>query len=92
MQKTLLGENPLHTLDNGAHRKEMFLSVHEPRKHRQADGRDGTRGAEVTKLAVNFPARRVTYEAPPQDLRFPLSRIPTFPRSGFVITRVKGIH
>jgi hypothetical protein len=31
----------------------------------------------------------MAYEVPPQDLRFPLSRILTFPRSGFVITRVK---
>ena len=43
---------------------------------------------EATKLAVNFLTRHVTYEVPPQDLRFPLSRIPTFPRSGFVITQV----
>jgi fatty-acid peroxygenase len=36
-----------------------------------------------------FLTRYITYEVPPQDLRFPLSRIPTFPRSGFVIARVK---
>ncbi len=32
IQKTLLGENPLHTLDNGVHRhrKEIFMSVMSP--------------------------------------------------------------
>ena len=45
---------------------------------------------EATKLAVNFLTQRMTYQVPAQDLRFPLSRLPTFPRSGFIITQVKG--
>jgi fatty-acid peroxygenase len=44
---------------------------------------------EAMKVAVTGLVRWMTYEVPPQDLSVPLSRIPTLPRSGFVISRVR---
>jgi fatty-acid peroxygenase len=33
---------------------------------------------------------RLTYDVPEQDLRYPLWRMPTHPRSGFIITNVRS--
>lgn len=43
---------------------------------------------ELMKLAVAFLAKGMRYEVPKQDLRFGSSRVPTAPRSGFVIVQV----
>jgi len=40
------------------------------------------------KNAVALLTRAIRYEVPEQDLGFSLSRMPTAPRSGFVLTRV----
>ncbi|QCR21908.1 cytochrome P450 [Pontibacter sp. SGAir0037] len=44
---------------------------------------------EAMKLAVNMLTRCMEYEVPEQDLSFSLQRLPTFPKSGFIITKVK---
>lgn len=44
---------------------------------------------ESVKLALTFLTRFVTYEVPAQDLGFSLGRMPTGPRSGFVISRIQ---
>jgi fatty-acid peroxygenase len=45
---------------------------------------------ELMKVALNFLARRLTYEIPEQDLRVDHSRLPALPRSRFIITNVRG--
>lgn len=45
---------------------------------------------ELMKVAVEFLSRSMKYEVPEQDLRVSLSRMPTIPKSEFVITHVKG--
>lgn len=44
---------------------------------------------ELMKVALRFLTTAITYDVPAQDLRIKLSRIPTFPRSGFVISNVQ---
>jgi fatty-acid peroxygenase len=46
---------------------------------------------EATKLAVTILTTCLEYQVPKQDLRWRLSRIPTFPKSGFVIKNVRFI-
>jgi fatty-acid peroxygenase len=43
----------------------------------------------VMEQAVTFLVREMAYDLPPQDLRVPLGKIPTLPRSGFRITNVR---
>jgi fatty-acid peroxygenase len=42
---------------------------------------------ELLKGAVRVLAS-LRYDVPDQDLRYPLTRIPTRPRSGFIITNI----
>lgn len=44
---------------------------------------------EAMKLALTFLTRFMAYDVPPQDLGYSLRRIPTGPRSGFVISRIR---
>jgi fatty-acid peroxygenase len=41
-------------------------------------------------LALHFLTRCVQYDVPPQDLRFDLARMPTRPRSGFVMSGLRS--
>ncbi|MEX2599522.1 MAG: cytochrome P450 [Dehalococcoidia bacterium] len=43
----------------------------------------------VLKAAVDMLTRRMRYDVPEQDLRVPLSKMPTAPKSGFVIANVR---
>jgi fatty-acid peroxygenase len=43
----------------------------------------------LMKGAVRFLAREIRYHVPPQDLRIPRDEMPTGPRSGFVMERVR---
>ncbi|HEX8659748.1 MAG TPA: cytochrome P450 [Hymenobacter sp.] len=43
----------------------------------------------VLQQAMNFLARRLRYDVPPQDLSFDLTRMPTLPRSGFLMHNVR---
>ncbi|UOG76059.1 cytochrome P450 [Hymenobacter tibetensis] len=43
---------------------------------------------EVMKQAVHFLNDGITYDVPAQDLRYDLTRMPTLPASGFLMTRV----
>jgi fatty-acid peroxygenase len=45
---------------------------------------------ELTKLGLDFLARRMEYEVPPQDLRLDRRRLPALPRSRFVIRAVRA--
>jgi fatty-acid peroxygenase len=52
-------------------------------------------GQGVTTELLKTTLRHLTrlrYDVPPQDLRIPLSRMPTRPRSGFVMTNVQRVH
>ncbi len=40
-------------------------------------------------LALEVLTRWITYEVPAQDLGYPLNRMPTSPRSGFVLGNVR---
>ena len=45
---------------------------------------------EVMKIVIRFLVQEITYSVPEQqDLSYPLSRMPTYPRSGIVIQDVK---
>jgi fatty-acid peroxygenase len=44
---------------------------------------------ELMKVALRFLTTSITYDVPPQDLRISLSRMPTIPRSHFVISNVR---
>ncbi|KAA9346165.1 cytochrome P450 [Adhaeribacter soli] len=44
---------------------------------------------EAMKLGLNVLVNGITYEVPPQDLSFSLARMPTYPKSGFIIQNVK---
>jgi fatty-acid peroxygenase len=44
---------------------------------------------EALKVALRYLTRGITYEVPPQDLSYSLSRMPTLPASGFVMARVR---
>jgi fatty-acid peroxygenase len=44
----------------------------------------------LVEQAVRFLVREMSYALPPQDLRVPLGRIPTLPRSGVRITGVRA--
>jgi fatty-acid peroxygenase len=52
-------------------------------------------GEGLTTALLKTVARqlaRLHYQVPKQDLRVPLTRMPTRPRSGFVITDVRRVH
>lgn len=44
---------------------------------------------ETMKVAVKYLTRAITYQVPEQDISFSLKRMPTFPKSGFIISQVK---
>lgn len=44
---------------------------------------------EAVKLALTFLTRFIAYDVPPQDLGYSMRRMPTGPRSGFVISRIR---
>lgn len=46
---------------------------------------------ELLKIATRFLSRNIEYDVPFQDLSFPLTRLPTFPRSGFIIKNVRAV-
>jgi fatty-acid peroxygenase len=41
-------------------------------------------------LALHFLTRAITYEVPPQDLRFDMTRMPTYPRSRFQMQNIRA--
>ena len=43
------------------------------------------------KQAVRLLVRGMRYEVPDQDLRLRMSRMPSIPRSGFVIAQVRAL-
>ena len=45
---------------------------------------------EAMKQAVHFLNEGITYDVPPQDLRYDLTRMPTLPASGFVLRNVRS--
>lgn len=47
---------------------------------------------EVMKESIDFLANNLSYKVPKQNLNYPLCRIPTLPKSRFVINRVMHIN
>ncbi|CCH54691.1 cypC [Fibrisoma limi BUZ 3] len=47
---------------------------------------------ETVKIALDYLTKHMQYDVPPQDLGFKLSRMPTYPRSGFVVRQVRGVN
>jgi fatty-acid peroxygenase len=45
----------------------------------------------LMKVTVRFLTRDITYDVPAQDLEISLTQMPTLPKSGFVISRVRRI-
>lgn len=46
---------------------------------------------ETMKQALDFLVHRMEYTVPEQDFYYPLSRIPTRPESGFIMTSIRGV-
>ena len=46
---------------------------------------------EMAKMALLFFVKNMTYKVPDQDLSFDLSRMPTKPKSRFIITEIKSV-
>lgn len=46
---------------------------------------------ETMKRALDFLIHRMEYTVPEQDFYYPLSRIPTLPESGFIMTSIRGV-
>lgn len=46
---------------------------------------------ETLKVALTFLTKHMEYTVPTQDLSFKLSRMPTYPRSGFIISQVREV-
>jgi fatty-acid peroxygenase len=46
---------------------------------------------EAMKVALDFFTKEIKYEVPAQDFTYSLKRMPSFPKSGMVITKVKRI-
>lgn len=44
---------------------------------------------EIMKASLKFLVNMIEYEVPSQDLSFSLSRIPTLPKSGFIIRNIR---
>ncbi|PRX99271.1 fatty-acid peroxygenase [Pontibacter ummariensis] len=47
---------------------------------------------EAMKVSLDFLTNDVVYEVPEQDLSFSLARIPTYPKSGFIIRKVRRMN
>jgi fatty-acid peroxygenase len=43
---------------------------------------------EALKVSMNFLSNYITYKVPVQDLRYSLTRLPTYPTSGFTMTDI----
>ncbi|HIK14100.1 MAG TPA: cytochrome P450 [Leptolyngbyaceae cyanobacterium M33_DOE_097] len=46
---------------------------------------------DIMKMTLDFLVNSIQYDVPPQNLEMSLSRIPTVPKSGFIIKHVKCI-
>ena len=44
---------------------------------------------EIMKVSLKFLVNRIEFNVPEQDLSYDLNRIPTFPKSGFIINKIK---
>ena len=44
---------------------------------------------EIMKAGLNFLVNKIDFEVPEQDLSYSLSRIPTLPKSGFIMKQIK---
>jgi len=44
---------------------------------------------EIMKASLDFLVNKIDYDVPNQDLSYSLSKIPTFPESGFVMSNIK---
>lgn len=45
----------------------------------------------IMKASLEFLTKQITYEVPEQDLTYNLIRIPSLPKSGFIINHVKRL-
>jgi fatty-acid peroxygenase len=46
---------------------------------------------ELMKVSVKFLTQEIDYTVPPQDLRFSLKKMPTLPKSRFIISQVRPL-
>lgn len=45
--------------------------------------------ARIMEESLDFLVNRIEYETPLQDFGFPMNRLPTFPNSGFLMTKIR---
>ncbi len=79
---------------------ERFMHCHEnfykfipqgagdPAKGHRCSGEEIT--VEIIKATIEFLVNRISFHVPKQDLSYKLSRLPSLPKSGFIISNVKG--
>lgn len=46
---------------------------------------------ELMKISLDFLANKIKYSVPAQDLSYDMSKIPTFPKSGFIINKIERL-
>ncbi|HAZ36281.1 MAG TPA: cytochrome P450 [Clostridiaceae bacterium] len=56
-------------------------------KGHRCPGEDIT--VEIMKISLNFLVNNMEYEVPAQDLSYSLSKMPTLPKSGFIMSNIK---
>lgn len=56
-------------------------------KGHRCPGEDIT--VEIMKVSLNFLVNNMEYEVPAQDLSYSLSKMPTLPKSGFIMSNIK---
>ena len=44
---------------------------------------------EILKVSLDFLTNKIEFEVPQQDLSYSLSKMPTLPESGFVMSKIK---
>lgn len=47
---------------------------------------------EIMKVSLDFLLNKIQYEVPNQDLSYSLAKMPTLPKSGFIINNIKSIY
>jgi fatty-acid peroxygenase len=47
---------------------------------------------EIMKTSLDFLVNKIDYDVPNQNLSYSLSKIPTFPESGFIMSNIKEKH
>ncbi|MGL5435435.1 MAG: cytochrome P450 [Lachnospiraceae bacterium] len=62
----------------------------DPSKGHRCPGEGFT--VEIMKVSLDFLVNKIEFTVPEQDLRYDMAKIPTFPKSGFIMNTIKQKH